>query len=74
MFLEMLVAFSAAAANFWVASLYDFPFYCSFPKDISSVNVLLQLIANLHTCVIEEVEFFCSSCKWRLFVRVTFSS
>lgn len=54
----MLVTVSVTAANFWVASLYDFPFYCSFPKDILSVNeLLLQLIANLHTCAIEEVEF-----------------
>lgn len=57
-FLEMLITVSVAA-NFWVASLYDFPFYCSFPKDISCVKVLLlQLIANLHTYAIEEVDFF----------------
>lgn len=55
----MLITVSVVVANFWVASLYDFPFYCSFPKDISSVNVLLlQLIANLHTYAIEEVDFF----------------
>lgn len=55
----MLVTVSVAAANSLVVSLYDFPFYCSFPKHISSVNVLLlQLIANLHTYAIEDVDFF----------------
>lgn len=71
-FLEMLV--TVTAADFWVVSLYDFPFYCNFPKGISSVNVfLLQLIANLHTYAREEVDIFCSSCNLRLFVRIFFS-
>lgn len=49
-FLEVLVAVSTAAADFWVVSLCGFPFYCSSPQGGSSVNgFLLQIIANLHS-------------------------
>lgn len=55
----MLVTAAVAASDFWVVSLYDFPFYCNFSKGCSSVNVfLLQLIADLHIYARKEVDIF----------------